>query len=111
MLRPSRWAGAASLRALRLGGNALGTDGIRRMCEACELPELRELELKKTELEGVASASCLARALLRGAFPCLTELELRENAGLGAEGMLVVAEAARDAGVPSGGVRMDASSE
>lgn len=109
VLSPSRWAGASSLRALRLGGNALGTDGIRRVCETCELPELLELELKKTELEGVASASWLARALSRGAFPRLTELELRENGALRAEGMLVVSEAARGAGVPSGGVRMDAS--
>eukprot|EP00967_Tisochrysis_lutea_P097364 scaffold142976_cov22-Tisochrysis_lutea.AAC.1 len=97
VLRPSRRAGAGSLRALRLGGNTLGTEGLRVLCEGCDLLELRELELKKTKLEGVgvasASASCVAGALMGGAFPRLTELDLRENAlGLEGMGMLLVAK-------------------
>lgn len=70
------------LQQLRLTGNRLGDDGIRRMIEGMRqrgaLPELRMLTLASTGFsEGAARA--LSAALAAGALPSLAVLDLGDN--------------------------------
>jgi uncharacterized protein (TIGR02996 family) len=70
----SCWDGLAQLERLSLGGNRLGSSGMALLLRR-PLPQLRALELRRTELCPAGLDTIVSRA---GDLPRLTELDLSE---------------------------------